>query len=94
MKVPAGWQLRMAAGGTGDGGLSKGPKGKPICSPGTLAEHPFFLFYVFIYLLAVLAFMAARELSLVVASGGGPSLWCSRATLLTAVASLIAEHGL
>ena len=40
------------------------------------------------------AFVAARGLSLVAASGGGGLLFVEVCRLLIAVASLVAEHGL
>ena len=62
-----------------------------------MLSNPYFIlfyyyFFKFIYLfLAVLVFVAVRELSLVVASG---AYSVAVHGLLIAVASLVAEHGL
>ena len=52
----------------------------------------FIIIMLFIYFWLCWVFLAARGLSLVAGSGGYSSLWC--AGFFTAVASLVAEHGL
>ena len=62
---------------------------------GAWAEHIsffFFLINLFIYLFLAVLGLLAPWLSLVAASGGYSSLWCTG--LLIVVASLVAEHGL
>ena len=61
------------------------------------ARIVFFIIYLLIYFCLCQIFIAACRLSLVVASGGCSSLWCtgfSLYQLLITVASLVAGHGI
>ena len=66
-----------------------------FCSVGSFPfflKNKFIYFYLFIYFWLHWVFVAARGLSLVAVSGGLLFILVRR--LLTAVASLVAEHGL